>query len=90
MMSMLLILLAGGWTLTYQEIDIDEGAEIYLPVGAVVVMLHIVITALTFADIDATHKYHDFAGIQGWCLFVIKILIWTFFVYRHQQIKKKI
>lgn len=90
MMSILLIVLAGGWTVTYQDIDIDDSFEIYLPVGALIIMLHIVISALTFVDIDASHKYHDFAGIQGWVLFAIKIVIWTYFMFRHQQTKKTI
>ena len=84
-MSFLLIVLAGGWTVTYQELDIDDGAEIYLPIGALIIMVHIVITALTFVDVDASHKYHDFAGIQGWILFTIKMAIWAFFIYRHRQ-----
>ena len=81
-MSFLFVLLAGGWTLTYKEIDIDDGAEIYLPLGALLIMLHVVVTALTFIDIDASHKYHDFAGVQGWVLFFIKLFIWVYFIIK--------
>lgn len=38
-MSLLLILLATGWTLTYQSLDVDDGLEIYLPMTALIVMV---------------------------------------------------
>ena len=62
-MSLLLILLATGWTLSYQSLDIDDGLEIYLPMTALIVMVQIIVAALTFVDVDASHKYHDFAGV---------------------------
>jgi glycerol uptake facilitator-like aquaporin len=62
-MSALLVILATGWTLTYQELELDDGSELYLPVGALVIMVHVIMSALTFVDLDASHKYHDFAGI---------------------------
>jgi len=61
--TMLLIQMAGGWTLTYADIDVDDSLEIYLPMFALVIMVHIVIAALTFIDVDESHKYHDYAGI---------------------------
>lgn len=62
-MTMLLFSLASGWTVTYQEIDFDENMEIYVPIMALVVMVHVLVSALTFIDVDSQHKYHDFAGI---------------------------
>jgi hypothetical protein len=38
-MTLLLILLASGWKLKYQEIDFDEQLEVYLPLGALVLMV---------------------------------------------------
>lgn len=61
-MSVLFMMLASGWTLTFQEVSIDDGAEIYLPIGSLIVMLQILMTAFTFIDVDASHKYHDFSG----------------------------
>ena len=52
-MSMLLFWLASGWTLTYLDIDLDENMEIYIPVMALVVMVHVLLAALTFIDIDS-------------------------------------
>ena len=39
------------------------------------------VAALTFVDIDANHKYHDFAGVQGWVLFITKFILYGFFTY---------
>ena len=87
-MSLLLIVLASGWTVTYSEIDIDDGGEIYLPIGSFILMFQILIAAFTFIDIDASHKYHDFAGIQGWVLFTVKLLTYLFFVYKLRKTGK--
>ena len=62
-MSMLLIMMASGWTVTYQNIDLDDNLEIFIPTMALIVMVHVMVSALTFVDVDATHKYHDFSGI---------------------------
>merc|ERR1740139_335 len=30
---------------------------------------------------DASHKYHDYAGVQGWCLVVLKTILMCYFLY---------
>lgn len=62
-MTALLCMLANGWSVLYTNFDIDDGAEFSLPIGMLATVAHILIAALTFADVDASHKYHDFAGI---------------------------
>ena len=52
-MTMLLFSLASGWTVTYQDIDFDENMEIYVPVMALVVMIHVLVSALSFVDVDS-------------------------------------
>ena len=63
MMSLLLITLASGWKLRYDEIDIDDSLELYVPMTALVLLVHVILIALVFVDADASHKYHDFSGI---------------------------
>ena len=46
-----------------------------------VLIIHIILIALLFIDADASHKYHDFAGIQGWCLIGLKLIIFAYFSY---------
>jgi len=64
-MSILLIEMASGWTLTYANVDLDEQIEVYIPVVLLIAMVHIIIATLTFVDIDSQHKHHDYAGLQG-------------------------
>jgi len=61
--SCLLIMIAQGWTITFQEIDVDNNIEFYLPIGSIVLAVHLVLAAMTYIDIDASHKFHDYAGI---------------------------
>ena len=93
-MSLLLIVLASGWKLRYEEIDFDDGLEIYLPMTCLVLMVQLILVALTFVDVDASHKYHDFSGVQGWCLFVLKLVLYGYFSYciydsKHHRHSKK-
>ena len=88
-MSLLLILLGTGWTMTYHSLDIDDGLEIYLPMTALVVMIQIITAALTFVDVDASHKYHDFSGVQGWVLFLLKMIIYAYYLWCIYETKKK-
>ena len=88
-MSLLLILLATGWTLSYQSLDIDDGLEIYLPMTALIVMVQIIVAALPFVDVDASHKYHDFAGVQGWVLFVLKLIVYAYYLWCIYETRKK-
>ena len=46
-----------------------------------VLMVQIILTVLTYVDVDASHKYHDFAGVQGWCLFGLKNVLFLYFGY---------
>jgi hypothetical protein len=87
-MSMLLIQLISGWTVTYQDIELDDNMEIYVPIMLFIVMVEVIITALTFVDIESSsHRYHDFAGIQGCILLVLKLGIWAYFLYKFIKIK---
>jgi len=40
----------------------DDRLEIFIPGAALTVMIHVMVAALTFVDVDANHKYHDFSG----------------------------
>jgi|LauGreDrversion4_2_1035121.scaffolds.fasta_scaffold521472_1 hypothetical protein len=83
-MSMLLIQLISGWTVTYQDIELDDNMEIYVPIMLFIVMVEIIITALTFVDIESSsHRYHDFSGVQGGILLTLKLGIWAYFLYKY-------
>ena len=80
-MSILLIMMASGWKLNYKDLDFDEGMDVYLPVTFFILLVEILLAILTFSDIDAFEKYHDFAGVQGWCLVILKTLVFAWFAY---------
>lgn len=61
--SSMLMMIAYGWTINFKNIDVDSNIDIYLPLGILVVVSHLILAALSYVDIDAYHKYHDFAGI---------------------------
>ena len=58
--------------------------------AALLFCVHIVLGALTYVDLDASHKYHDFAGVQGLVLFVVKLLIWFYFLYAWSKSSKEL
>ena len=62
-MSGLIIMIASGWTLTFQDIDYDNNLDIYLPVGATLMAVHLVLASMTYIDLESSHKYHDYAGL---------------------------
>lgn len=55
--------------------------EFYLPIGSIVLAVHLVLAAMTYIDVDASHKYHDYAGVQGIVLLVLKIGIFCYYLY---------
>jgi len=50
--TLLILFIMNGWTITYEELDFDENLEIYLPIGAVVVLVQIIVAAVSFIDTD--------------------------------------
>ncbi len=89
-MASLFMLFAYGWTFSFQDIDWDNNLEFYIPVGSIMIALHLVLAAMTYIDFDAYHKYHDFAGIQGFLLVLLRVLLFAYFVYCIQQNKASI
>jgi len=50
--------------------------------GSLLVGIQMAIAAFDYLDIDASHKYHDFAGLQGWFLILTKLIVLGIFVYK--------
>jgi Rhodopsin-like GPCR transmembrane domain len=86
----LFMLFAYGWTLSFQDIDWDNNLEFYIPIGSIVLALHLVLGAMTYIDVDAYHKYHDFAGIQGFALVFIRLCLFGYYIYCFRTNKDKI
>jgi hypothetical protein len=88
--SSLLMMIAYGWTINFKELDIDNNLDIYLPIGAVVLVIHLTLAAMTYVDVDAYHKYHDYAGVQGWVLIFLKLGLFGYYYYCILQNRDKI
>ena len=88
--SSLLMMIAYGWTITFHDLDIDGNLDIYLPIGSIVIVIHLVLAAMTYIDFDAQHKYHDYAGIQGFVLIGFKFGIFAYYLYLFLQTKDSI
>lgn len=88
--SALLMMIAYGWTITFNDLDIDNNLDVYLPVGSIVIVIHLVLAAMTYVDFDAHHKYHDYAGIQGWVLIFFKFGLFAYYLYCIRSNRDKI
>ena len=49
--------------------------------GSVVIIVHLTLAAMTYIDIDAHHKYHDYSGVQGWVLILLKMGLFLYYLY---------
>ena len=87
-MSILILILATGWTVTYEDIDWDEDIDIFGPLAALVTIVHVMLAALDYVDVDASHKYHDYAGLQGFFLIACKLIMVIYFAYKMNEMAK--
>ena len=55
--------------------------DIYIILALFVLMVHLMITALTFVDDDEHHKYHDFSGIQGGIIVGLRMILFAAYSY---------
>lgn len=77
-MLWLLITISYGWTVTYRHM---QETDVYILTAIFIIMIHLLIAALTFVDDAESHKYHDFGGLQGVVLIVIRFIIYAIMVY---------
>ena len=75
----LLILIAYGWEIT--DTDLSKNNNKYIILGGTVWVLHTFIGFLTAIDDGEHHKYHDYGGIQGFSVVVIRIWLYLTFLY---------
>uniref|UniRef100_A0A7S3NVD6 GPR180/TMEM145 transmembrane domain-containing protein n=1 Tax=Euplotes crassus TaxID=5936 RepID=A0A7S3NVD6_EUPCR len=77
-MMWLMITIAFGWTITYKNMG---EKDIYILSAIFIVMIHLLIGALTYIDDESHHKYHDFGGVQGVILVLLRVVIYGVFLY---------
>ena len=74
----MLLMIAFGWTISYEDL---RDKDIYIIVLCFVIMIHMMIAGLTFVDYGESYKYHDFGGLQGGILIMLRIFLWVGFVF---------
>ena len=81
----IILLLGCGWTITY--VDVLE-RDNYLIIGGIAFATNSSIAFLTFLDDGEGHKFHDFSGIPGFLLVLIRLSMWVFFVAQTSKTEK--
>ena len=74
----MLLMIAYGWTIHFQSVD---EKDIYVILMLFVAMIHLMITALTYVDDDEHHKYHDFAGVQGLIIVILRLILFAAYCF---------
>ena len=78
LMVTLLLLISSGWTINF---DTLPDKDLYIPIGGLVLVIHLMIGGLTFVDNDDIDKYHNFAGVQGLILVMLRIGMFGLFQF---------
>lgn len=84
LISILLIIIASGWTLKFKEFP---DAELYVPISLFVVVLNLMIVGLGRITEDSHYKYSDYESLPGYCLVTMRILLWFWFVYLVRELQ---
>ena len=74
----LLILIAYGWEIT--DADIYKDSKKYVIFGGIIWSLHTLMAYLTAFDDGEHHKYHDYSGMQGVGIIIIRICLYIAFI----------
>ena len=61
-MAFLFLLLSFGWTITKNNVALEE-LDLLIPIACFVIIMHAVIGGLIFIDTEEHHKFHDYSGI---------------------------
>ena len=86
LITILLIIIASGWTLKYKEFP---DADVYIPISLFVVVLNLMIVGLGRITEDSYYKNSDYEGIPGFCLVFMRIALWVWFVYLIRDMQQK-
>jgi hypothetical protein len=81
LMTCVFLMIANGWTLTYQVIDWRSNSDMYIPIAIVLCIFQVLVGCFDYLDLDHSHKYHDFAGWQGFLMIGTKLAVTAFFAY---------
>lgn len=77
-MAIIFILISWGWTINYTEL---ENFDIYIPLAVLLGIVHMMIVGLSKLTDDESHKYHQYGGIVGWIIVVLRLGMFVYFCF---------
>jgi hypothetical protein len=81
--TIMFLLMSSGWSLKYKELP---DADTWVPVGLLVMLLHLLIVGLGRITDDAYYKFSDYEGVPGALIVILRICMWGWFVFSIQKV----
>lgn len=81
--TILFLLMSSGWSLKYKELP---DADTWVPVGLLVMLLHLLIVGLGRITDDAYYKFSDYEGVPGVLIVVLRIGMWAWFIFSIRKV----
>mmetsp|Transcript_18151 Transcript_18151/g.20332 ORF Transcript_18151/g.20332 Transcript_18151/m.20332 type:complete len:221 (-) Transcript_18151:105-767(-) len=87
MIVTVLLLMAFGWKVTYYYLPEKDSIITFAVMSFI---MHALIAGLTALDKDEHHKFHDYSGIQGLILVILRIILFGVFMFGVNMTSKDI
>ena len=72
------MLMAFGWKINYYYLPEKDSI---LTFAILSFIMHALVAGLTALDKNQYHKYHDFSGVQGLILVIIRLILYGIFIF---------
>lgn len=74
----LLLLIAYGWSINFMEF---EDMDIFIPLGILLGVLHIIVVGVGKITDDEHYRYHDYENWAGIVIIVLRLVLFIFWVF---------
>jgi len=82
LITCLLLLIAYGWSINFLEF---EDMDVFIPLGILLGIMHIVIIGVGKIIDNEHYKYHDYENWAGVVIIVVRLLLYVFWIYLFVQ-----
>jgi len=82
LITCLLLLIAYGWSINFLEF---EDMDVFIPLGILLGIMHIVIIGVGKIIDNEHYKYHDYENWAGVVIIVVRLLLYVFWIYLFAQ-----
>ena len=79
-------MIAFGWTLTFYKLSENDNYQMIILLN---ILVHLVVAILTLIDDGEHHKYHDYQGVQGFLLVMIRVGFFIMIIIKTRDTKEK-